>query len=249
MLGKFRMKTQVATYDTGESLRLKYPMILKLLQEAAMRQLEEEGIGYEEMRAKGVVFLMTRVNLNIYTLPRAGELVTVETWFHGLKGVQFIRDMRMIGEKGEICAEAQSLWITADPQAHRIVRPSAFPFQAVLKPYEGDCVAVTEQKIKTNELAELQPEFRQIRFSDIDCNAHVNNAVYADMLCDYFPGGLSGREIESLQIVFHNEAVLGEKLSIKAGIGGTQMIALFEGRIGEKRCFEAVAGFRSKHAD
>ena len=243
MLGKFRMETQVATYDTGATLRLKYSVILRLLQEAATRQLFQEGLGYEEMRDKGIVFLLTRVNANIYNLPGSGEHITMETWFCGFRGAQFIRDMRMIGENGGVCAEAESLWITADPKAHRILRPSAFPYQEKLNPYEGDRVEVAEQKMKTGALADATESLRQVRFSDIDCNAHVNNAVYADLVCDYFPGGLTGKELEYLQISFLNEAVLGDEIAIKAGFISPKTAA-FEGRVGEKRCFEAVAGIK-----
>jgi hypothetical protein len=69
----------------------------------------------------------------------------------------------------------------------------------------------------------------------------MNNAVYADLICDYFPGGLGDRALEYFSITFAGEALEGVEIDIKAAknsLGG----AVYEGKLGDKRCFEAVAG-------
>lgn len=242
MLGKYRMEAFVTSFDVGLSLRLKYSMILKLLQEAAGRQLTREGLSYEVLRENGAVFLLTKVDVEIKDLPVGGDTITVETWFRGLRGAQFVRDMRISGASGETLAECETLWITVDPVTHKILRPSSFSFPEIVRPYIDDQVNIRQHKADTADINENEwiKDRRKVRWSDIDCNAHVNNAVYADLICDYFPGGLGERDLEYFSITFAGEATQGAEIDIKTAMT-KRGDAVYEGKVGEKRCFEAVA--------
>lgn len=242
MLDKFRIDAEVTSFDVGPTRQLKYSMILKFLQEAAGRQLEQEGLSYEFMRDKGIVFLLTRVDVKISRLPSVGESVAIYTWFEALKGAQFVRDMRLTGQNGETLAEAQSLWITVDPDTHKIIRPTAFPFADIMRPYNGDMVNVSFKKIKPDSLPvdAWRTSIREVRWSDIDCNRHMNNAVYADLICDYFPDGLLNRQMVYFGISFIGEALEGSQMEIKSALL-RQDEAVYVCKIGEKRCFEANA--------
>lgn len=242
MLDKYRMDAEVTSFDVGPTRQLKYSMILKFLQEAAERQLNQEGLTYEFMSSKGIVFLLTRMDVKISRLPAVGESVAVYTWFETLRGAQFVRDMRMTGAGGETLAEAQSLWITVDPDTHRIIRPTAFPFPDKMRPYKGDTVDVPVAKIKPGDLPEdaWATSFREVRWSDIDCNRHMNNAVYADLICDCYPGGLGNRQLTSFGISFIGEALEGARMEIRSALTQRDE-AVYTCKIGDKRCFEAFA--------
>ena len=242
MLDKYKMDTHVTSFDVGPTRKLKYSMILRYLQEAAERQLESEELSYKTMRDQGIVFLLTRVNIEIKALPMAGESIGVETWFRALKGAQFVRDVRITGAHGETLVEEESLWITVDPESHKIIRPSAFPFTEIMRPYEGDEVNVPARKIKVADMEnEWETKVREVRWSDIDCNGHMNNAVYADLVCDYYPSGLGSQELRYFSISFIGEALEGAEIAIKSAITSSGE-AIYEGKCGEKRCFEAIAG-------
>jgi acyl-ACP thioesterase len=236
------MEAFVTSYDVGASLRLKYSMILKLLQEAAGRQLAGEGFGYEFLRDNGAVFLLTKVDVEIKDLPAGGDTITVETWFRGLRGAQFVRDMRISGASGETLAECETLWITVDPGTHKILRPASFSFPEIVRPYKDDQVNIRQHKADTADILESEwvKYKREVRWSDIDCNAHMNNAVYADLICDCFPGGLGERNLEYFSITFAGEALEGAEIDIKTAMTKSGY-AVYEGKVGEKRCFEAVA--------
>ena len=243
---KYQSDIQVTSYDVGPTRELKYSMILRLLQEAAGCQLEQAGLSYEFMRSRGAVFLLTSVAVAIRSLPHAGEPIHVETWFSGYSGVQYIRDMRITAPSGALYAELESLWTTVDPQSHRIIRPSAFPFSEAIPAGESGVGAAAERHILRDagdpDLSDAG--IREVRWSDIDCNGHMNNAVYADLLCDYFPGGLGSRKLSGFSISFLSEAEPGESIQIQAAErpGGN---AIFAGYIAGRRCFEAKAGVLS----
>ena len=234
------MSAYVTNYEEGPSQKLKYSMILRYLQECAGRQMASEGMNYEMLRENGVVFLLTQAEVSIGSLPVGGETVTVETWVRGLRGAQYVRHMRMTGGRG-VCAESESLWVAADPVRHRILRPSAFPFPELVRPFEGDRVAVHKPKIDLpgDDAAGWEVFSRPVRWSDIDCNGHMNNAVYADLICDCFPGGLKGRELSYFTITYAGEAREGEQMEIRSARSGGY--AVFKGRVDGRRCFEAAA--------
>ena len=91
--------------------------------------LAQDGLTYEYMRSKGIVFLLVKLAIAVKRMPRCEENITVETWFERTEGAKFVRNMRFLSETGEILLEADTRWIIADPDTHRILRPSALPFK------------------------------------------------------------------------------------------------------------------------
>lgn len=233
------MKARITSYDVGPSRTLKPSSILRIMQEAAGRHLEQDGLSYEYMRDKGIVFLLVKQAVTVTALPHCDEDITVETWFERTQGVKFVRNLRFFDASGNILIEAATLWIIADPVTHRILRPSAFPFEM---PADGVKINVDFSRITVPETA-TEAGLRPVRWSDIDCNSHMNNAVYADLVCDYFPGGLGDKEFSYFQIDFEGEAALGDEISIKTATDEKGR-AIVEGTIGTRRCFLATAAVK-----
>jgi acyl-ACP thioesterase len=240
MQGKYAMNTRISSYDVGPMRRLKPSSILMLIQETAGRHLECDGLSYEFMRDKGIVFLLVKEAIKVVDLPRCSDEITIETWFERTSGVQFLRGMSFCDAKGKTLLEALTYWIIANPDTHKILRPSSFPFD--MPSVESKGIDVCAQRITMPENTQ-NVGVRTVRYSDIDCNNHMNNAVYADLICDYFPGGLGQRELRSFQVNFEGEAVLGEEINIRTGVDETGT-AVFEGTIGGRKCFEAIAAVK-----
>jgi acyl-ACP thioesterase len=235
MVGKYIMKSRVSSFEVGRTRKLKPSAILMLIQEAAGRHLESDGLSYEFMRSKGIVFLLVKEAVKISRLPSCGEEISIETWFERTTGAQFLRGMRFLDEDEGILIEAQTCWIIANPQTHRIMRPSAFPFEMPCVGRDG--ITVEPERIKLPETA-VEAGIREVRYSDIDCNNHMNNAVYIDIACDYFPGGLGEREISQFQINYEGEASLGDQIKVRTE--AIESGAVFEGTINGHKCFETL---------
>lgn len=237
MESKYSMPVRVTSYDVGASRTLKPSSILKLMQETAGRHLDGAGLTYEAMRSKGVVFLIVKMAVDIISLPKYDDEITVETRFERTEGVKFVRSFRFFDGTGNPLIGASTFWIIADPDTHRILRPSAFPFERPEGLNGG--FPIDFAKITLPDTAS-DAGVRRVRWSDIDCNSHMNNAVYADIVCDFFPGGLGKRQLRHFQIDFEGEAVLGDEINIKTAVNDDGA-ALFEGTIGGRRCFKALA--------
>lgn len=237
MRERYSLPVRITSYDVGASKTLKPSSILKFMQEAGCRHLDSAGFTYEVMRRKGIVFLIVKMAAEIDSLPRYDDEIAVETRFLKTDGAKFVRSFRFFNKDGKPIINASTLWIIADPETHRILRPSAFP--GTIPQGAGEEPSVAFSRIVLPDSAE-ESGTRTVRWSDIDFNGHMNNAVYADVICDFFPGGFGGRQLHRFQIDFDGEAVLGDEISIRTAVN-EDGAALFEGKIGAKRCFKALA--------
>lgn len=233
---KLKTEFRVTSYDVGPERTLKPSAILRIIQEAAGRHMEQDGLSYEFMRSRGVVFLLVKECVKVHSYPYCDDVITVETWFHKNKGATFVRNMRFASKTDQILIEAETHWIIADPETHRILRPSQFPF--IMPEVGEDSVSISAMRLATLKEA-AEAGVREVRWSDIDCNYHMNNAVYADIICDYFPGGFKGRKLMEFQIDFNSEAMLGDKIRIYAKQENSTYY--FEGMVNGKKCFGAYA--------
>lgn len=237
MKPNYSLKMRVTSYDVGITRTLKPSSILKMMQEVAGRHLEQSGLSYEYMRKNGIVFLLVKMAVNIRRMPVYGEDITVETWFSCVSGVKFARKFRFTDEEGNILIEALTYWVIVNPETHKILRPSAFPFEMPSEDIRSVNVEIVHIKMPKSEALE---GVRVVRWSDIDSNNHMNNAVYADIICDFFPKGLGKKELKRFQIDFDGEAELGDEINIKT-TADEHGAAVYEGTIKGRKCFMALA--------
>lgn len=242
MLSEYRQTLRVTSYDVGPERELKYSVMLKLLQEAAERQMVQGGLTYERMRDAGCVFLLTNVSAHIRALPHTGDMVEVWTAFCGTAGALFLRDMRIAAADGRELVRVHSHWALTDPEGHRVLRPAAFPFPDEVDLSRCPAGGVPPRlNLRGDAAACLRPAGeREVRWSDIDCNGHMNNSVYADLIGDFFPGGDMPRRLSEFAISFRHEAVEKDVISMRAG-RAPDGAAAFEGTIDGRCCFEAWA--------
>ena len=66
---EFSRTVQVASYEVGANEKIKLSVLLRMAQETSEQHLGELGIGYERLKADGIVFLMTNYRLLIKRLP------------------------------------------------------------------------------------------------------------------------------------------------------------------------------------
>ena len=196
----------VTSFDAGPDRTLRIARLLQWLQETAERHLKAFDIGYEALRDGGLVFLIARSWLKIHRMPRLSETLTVVTRPCGTQKAQFFRGYEVyVGE--ELCAEAVQTSVSADPESHRILHPREFA-RFGFDPACGGEPAMIPPKLKTGDLPVIGE--RVIRYSDLDYNDHLNNAIYADFITDFIPGGMHGRRIAELQINYVNESLLDD---------------------------------------
>lgn len=196
--------------------------------------LERRGITWQEMQEKRQVFLLSRLAFRRMAPVTYGRNCRFTTWEFGVKGPQFIRNFSLEGEDGRVLAQSTSAWILVDPVERNILRPSqcVYTMQPNPTPVEPEL-----RRLHLPQLPELARH--QVRPSQIDCNGHLGNQFYADLLSDYAPEPFRGGVVEELQMSFDHEARLGEELTLRGRGTGPDSYELQAVLPDGRKCFEA----------
>ncbi len=186
-------------------------MLLRYMQDTANRQMRRFGPSNEELRERGLAFILSRINLRFYMPLHAYDEIEVSTWGCESRGVSFNRCYRICrGDK--IAAEAVSVWGLLGIEDRRILRVSDIELGfGTDEPIELDLPGRVRipRELELPVIGE-----RPIVYSDLDANRHMNNTNYPDMLCDFVPG-MEKKRVAALSISFVGEARLGEVLKIQ----------------------------------
>lgn len=241
----FKREISVESFACDMNNRMKLSAILREMQEIGNRHLDALGYPRSVMRQKEWAFLLTKIHIRIYRTPKEGDRLIQQTAPKKTKGIYFFRDINFYDSDGNLMIEANTVWIlvSTENNKHSVLRPKVFemPFDC------DDNTDYTVSSWKSNIPTEGCWEgTREIRYTDIDCNRHMNNAVYADIVYDFMPLDLAGREIDEFRISFKNETVLGESIVINSCVyNGEQSFGVRGLKPGGELCFEAVVDYKS----
>ena len=89
-------KARVTSFDAGRDRRLRLSSLLRFQQEAGERHFGDAGLTYWEFYRRGMIFVLTRLQVEIRRLPELEEEVTLRTWHRDSKGAQMFRCYQLL---------------------------------------------------------------------------------------------------------------------------------------------------------
>jgi acyl-ACP thioesterase len=186
--------------------------LLGLVQESAWEHAEQLGCGYEAMQQHGLIWVLIRQKLEVTSLPRWGQSVTVRTWLRPAEGLLVTRDFAFSGNDAIFC-EGATQYLMMD-QATR--RPARAPLPGEMF-YTLERGRFDPQKIVAVQALPRLAVFA-IRTSDLDMHSHVNNIRIAQWITDALPGQAHlTQRLRSYEVDFLAEMHGGETIAIEAG--------------------------------
>ena len=157
--------------------------ILTAMQETAGMHSHILGCGRETLVQKGVVWVLTRCEVQMEKEARMGSRLSIETFPMPLRRWFFPRYFVFRDDAGAQVGAAGTLWVLFDLEKRCMVAPGdvagAIPDNSDLTPPLG--VPGPVPRLTTGGTLESA---RTPVYSELDVNGHVNNARYADWLCD-----------------------------------------------------------------
>ena len=205
---KYTQNFTVKWHDTDAFRAVRPSEILVYMQECANLQLEHFGLSLDALRdEKKLAFILSKIKIVFHKKLYAYDEISVRTWTCESRGFTFVRCFD-IHRGEELIAEAISFWALVDIEARRLVRCDDFELGIENDP-TLDINVPRRIKPASAEYSELGK--RDIRYSDIDYNMHMNNTKYPDMLCDFMPIDQVER-ISDMTLEFLRESALGDTL-------------------------------------
>lgn len=226
---------RVHSYEVDFNNKAKLSSIFNFMQEAAVGHAVELHLTYDEMARRGLYWVMAKARIDIVNLPVVEGKIRVETWIKATTRLYFHREFIIynIHENSheEISAKASTDWVILDRVNKRIQRTNVLEeFNSVLL----DRHAIEEPLGKILAGGDAEPVYeKEVKYSDIDVNRHVNNARYLDFIMDAVPAAFhEDKKVKSLQVNYKHECRLGEKIRVLRK-QETPDIFYVEGVIGE----------------
>ena len=204
--------------------RLKPSTLLYFAQEIAGRHCDELADALESHR---LFWAVTRHRVQINRLPELGETVHIETWPMPNTHVGYPRSIVIYDQAGNECSRSISLWVLMDQDTRSSVSPDK---SGIIVPgtLRGTELALPGGLVPRAMEHSCQ---RDVCFTDLDRNGHMNNAAYLAALAEYLPEN-SGF---GLSILYHREIMPGDEVTVHWQ--DTDGARLFQGTVGDEECF------------
>ncbi|MCD7859760.1 MAG: thioesterase [Firmicutes bacterium] len=191
--------------------RLTLNHLLEFMQESAGQNCEQEGWGRSELMKRGLFWAVIRQKVSITRLPSAMETIRVDTWPMPVTRTAFPRATMAYDERGNELFRAIGLWIVMDYENRKMVLPAkcGLDVPGLLTGLE----MTPPGSIVPRELA--NQELRQVRYSELDWNGHMNNCRYLDWVTDVLPAEFQrAHQPKSFTVAYASEAREGERLAV-----------------------------------
>lgn len=231
------------TYDMLDvNGHVKPSALLRVISVISDNHALDLGLGYSELMARDIAFLLHRLRLQIAVMPKYRQVIRAQTWPNRIAGASFVRSGHFLAVSDDRQTTGNTLvawthtYTIVDMVKRKLLRPSALGVELPLLGLRGlDC---NPDKLTIPE--HMTPALQHtVSYSDMDCNQHMNHQVYADILMNALPHEhIQGGTIGEFTINFVHEALLGDVIDVDFGISPTGF--LVRGCVGEKTCFLAA---------
>ena len=210
--------------------RLKASRILAFLQDVAGDHSAVLGTAQEQLIDKNLFWAVIRHRVQITRTPRSGEKLRLETWPMPTTRTAYPRSTIAYDEAGNECFRSISLWILMDARTRAMVLPgkSGVEVGGLLR----GCELQVPSSLIPRDMRECQT--RQVRFTDLDINGHMNNCRYLDWVEDLLPAPFhKNHEIREFTLCYMSEVTEKEQVQLHWDLGEGPVLTVEACRQGE----------------
>ena len=234
-------KITVASFDVYPNSTLKPSALQRIMQQIAREDCDQIGCTYNAMREVNMVFVLTKLGIDIKKPIFAYDELTVRSYHNKVSGITSVREFEFFRD-GEEIIHATTQWVIVQFDTRKLVRPREFPFD--LTEHNIDCATIDIPRAIVSD-GELEERGRRVvRLSDLDENDHLNNCVYSDISMDFIDSyNRTSNYVNHLKIIFRHEARINDSLTVSVGKNGSLNTVFAYNETTDMPCFEAEFGF------
>lgn len=186
-----------------------------LVLRAASLHAGEHGFGYPQMIALHHAWVLSRLVVEMDSMPRTGETYTIETWVDRLYRQFTDRHFTVWRADGTPYGHATSIWALIDTETRQPADLTQLPdggFTSTLIPERPSPIqGMGRMRMKNAELVATH----RAAYSDLDINGHVNSIRYIELLIDHFSAEqMKQHPVRRVEMAYCLEAYCGDTLEI-----------------------------------
>lgn len=210
------LNMRVESYDVQPNGNIKISTLLKFFQKAAGDDVNRTDLDYFTLASHNIAFVLTKMNLKILKDIKIYDELTIISHPRKVRGASFPRDF-IVKVGSETVALARSMWVLLDLEKRTILRPSALDKIGTLPPSDDDLFEIEDVRRIVNDNPLSRTNVREVEYSHLDMNNHLNNTFYSDFIFNIIDKNLhTSDEGLYLQINYKNEARHGDRLNISS---------------------------------
>lgn len=208
----------IGSFDVDTRKQATLSCINRYLQEMAASHAENLHLGFVEMMDEKKTWVLVQMLIHIDKYPTLHEKINITTWSNGPDGRFALRDFVIRDAQENIIGGASSTWFVIDVNKKSICRLDKY-FEGYN--YDNIEYALGRKPERIKPFSDSETQFlREVKYSDLDINGHLNNVRYSDFIIDSFPGDfLNTHNVKEIEMNFLKESKLGNKLYIHTKMG------------------------------
>lgn len=191
--------------------RVKPSVLLYFAQETAGAHCTELSLDWETLATRNLFWAVIRHRVQITRLPAAGETITVETWPMPTTRVAYPRSTVAYDQNGQEVFRCISLWVLMDTASRAMILPGKSGVEV------SGTLRGTELAVPGSILPAKLPNCacRQVGYTELDRNGHMNNTRYLDWIDDLLPSAFhAGHPVREFTICYLSEAREGQQIAL-----------------------------------
>lgn len=212
---------------------------MDVAQEAANQHATVLGFGYDDLIASRTAWILSRMHVEFVDTPKWRENITLTTWHKGLNRLFFLRDFIMTDDAGNARVKATTSWLVMNLDTRRLVRDPNLMDEGTT--CSENVLEIPADKVQMPKDAEPELVMEHVvGYSDVDMNAHANNAMYMHWAMDAVDYEIaSSRNVREMTINFNHETKAQDVVSIYKAIveNETGRHVFIEGKVEDRSAF------------
>lgn len=209
--------------------------VLREVQHVTTQHCDELGYGSDVLLAMNRAFVLAKLQMDVQRMPVHGEEVLLTTRAYQPRRLVYQRVTTVSTPEGEVLVTVDARWTLLDTASWRITRETVPGLTEMMLPMEE----FEDIRMPNMEYQQTRDEV-QVKYAMLDINRHVNNAVYADWVCNALGEELAaGQQLKKLQLVYSREARMGQTVQLQYACEGG--VHYLRGNHDGGQCFAASA--------
>lgn len=213
----------IGSNDIGPNFELRLSSFFKIMQDVIMHDSDERNIGYGVLREKNLIWVVTRIQLEIIRMPKYEEQVRAITYPDRFMKLFYPRHFRLETLDGEPLIKFSSIWVILDANSRKPIM--YYPFDKELPECHLEDELPMPSKVDIVDGEHI--ERRKIHYSDVDLNNHLNNTRYIEILSDIHDSNFyNEHQVKKVTINYIKEIKEGAFVDVFSSKGNPEYVQI-----------------------
>ena len=210
----YKEEVIISSNDIDASLHVKIACLMRIIQDVIMHHTEVLGVGQSETIDKNIIWVVTRIKMEITRLPKYQEKVVIKTYPGQTTAILYPRYLYIEDMNGNVIFRLSSIWALLNKETRQVTNSKIISERIVPEVHENELPL--PEKVDIGEDIVLK-ETRKVHYSDVDLNGHLNFTKYIEYFEDLHNNDFYGKHHPKTIILNYSKEIKeGQTVNIYA---------------------------------